>query len=109
MSTATLSNSLSDASSRIQEKASDAFRAGRIATADGLDSAAASINAGGDRVADLAHSTADSFGASAKYVRKHDSRDMVHDIESLIKAHPGKALLGAAVLGFFAGRAFSRD
>ncbi len=109
MSNATLSSSIADASSRIQEKASDAFRAGRIATADGLDSAASGINTGADRVADLAHSTADSLGASAKYVRRHDSRDMVHDVESLIKAHPGKALLTAAVLGFFAGRAFSRD
>lgn len=109
MSTATLSSSIADASSRIQEKASDAFHAGRIATADGLDSAASSINAGADRVADAAHSTADSLSASARYVRKHDSRDMVSDIESLIKAHPGKALLSAAILGFFAGRAFSRD
>jgi ElaB/YqjD/DUF883 family membrane-anchored ribosome-binding protein len=109
VSSASLSSSLSDASSRIQEKASDAFRTGRIATADGLDSAAAGINAGGDRVAELARSTADSLGATAKYVRKHDSRDMVHDIESLVRAHPGKALLGAVILGFFAGRAFSRD
>lgn len=109
MSNATLSSSLADASSRIQEKASDAFHTGRIATADSLDSAAASINAGGDRVAEFAHDTADTLGSSAKYVRKHDSRDMVHDIESLVKAHPGKALLGAVVLGFFAGRAFSRD
>jgi len=109
MSQATLSSTLADASSRIQEKASDAFHTGRIATADSLDSAAASINAGGDRVAEFAHDTADTLGASAKYVRKHDSQDMVHDIESLVKAHPGKALLGAVVLGFFAGRAFSRD
>ena len=109
MSNATLSSSIADASSRIQEKASDAFRAGRVATADGLDSAASSLNAGADRVTDLAHSTADSLGASAKYVRKHDSGAMVHDVESLIKAHPGKALLTAVVLGFLAGRAFSRD
>ena len=109
MSHATLSSNLADASSRIQDKASDAFRAGRIATADSLDSAASGIHAGGDRVADLAHSAAGSLGASAKYVRKHDGRDMVSDIESLIKAHPGKALLGAAVLGFLAGRTFSRD
>lgn len=109
MSTASLSSSISDASSRLQEKASDAFRTGRVATADSLDSAAAGLNAGGDRVADLAHSTADSLRASAKYVRKHDSRDMVGDIESLVKAHPGKALLSAAVLGFLAGRALSRD
>lgn len=109
MSNATLSASIADASSRIQEKASDAFRAGRIATAEGLDTAASGINAGTDRVTDLAHSAADSLGASARYARKHGSRDMVHDVESLIKAHPGKALLTAVVLGFLAGRTFSRD
>jgi ElaB/YqjD/DUF883 family membrane-anchored ribosome-binding protein len=109
VSSATLSSNLADASSRIQDKAADAFRAGRIATADGLDSAASSLNSGGDRVADLAHSTADSLKASAKYVRRHDGSRIVDDIESLIREHPGKALLGAAVLGFFAGRVFRRD
>lgn len=109
MSSASLSSSLAEASSRLQEKASDAFHTGRIATADGLASAASSITAGGDRVADVAHSTGESLGRSAKYLRKHDERDMLHDIESLVMAHPGKALIGAVVLGFFAGRAFSRD
>ena len=89
-------------------KGPDAFRAGRVATADGLDSAASSLNAGADRVTDLAHSTADSLGASAKYVRKHDSSAMVHDVESLIKAHPGKALLTAVVLGSCRPRLQSR-
>jgi hypothetical protein len=107
--TATLTNSLADAASRAQDKATDAFRAGRTATADGLDTAAAKIAAGGDRVAEMAHSTADSLGSGAKYVRNNGGREMVGDIESLIKAHPGKALLGAIVLGFFAGRAFRRD
>ncbi|MHB8837818.1 MAG: hypothetical protein ACYC7F_02570 [Gemmatimonadaceae bacterium] len=109
MSASTLSSSLADASSRVQDKASDAFRAGRVATADGLDAAASGLNTGGDRVADLAHSTADSLKSSAKYVRKHNAGRMVDDIESLIQAHPGKALLGAVLLGFFAGRAFRRD
>ncbi|HEY3286115.1 MAG TPA: hypothetical protein VGJ96_03230 [Gemmatimonadaceae bacterium] len=109
MSSASLSANLADVSSNLQDKAAGAFRAGRIATADGLDAAADGINAGGDRVADLAHNTADSLATSAKYVRKHDGSRMVDDIESLITAHPGKALLGAAILGFFAGRAFRRS
>jgi len=109
VSAATLSSSLSDASSRIQDKAADAFRAGRHATADGLDAAASGLTTGGDNVSDVAHAAADSLKASAKYVRKHDAGRMVDDIESLITAHPGKALLGAVLLGFFAGRAFRRD
>jgi hypothetical protein len=109
VSAATLSSNIAHASSRAQDKAADAFRAGRNATADGLDAAASGLNAGGDRVAELAHSTADSLKSSARYVRKHDGGRMVDDIESLIKAHPGKALLGAVILGFVAGRAFRRD
>lgn len=109
MTTATLTKSLADASSRVQEKASDAFHDGRIATADILQSAASHVKAGGDRVADVAHATADTLGASAKYVRRNDGHDMIGDVESLIKRHPGKALLGAAVIGFFAGRMFRRD
>jgi hypothetical protein len=109
VSSANLSTNLADASSRIQDKAAGAFRAGRIATADGLDAAADGINAGADRVAEVAHNTADSLASGAKYVRKHDGSRMADDIESLITAHPGKALLGAVILGFFAGRAFRRN
>lgn len=109
MATANLTTGVADASNRLQEKASDAFRAGRTATADVLEGAAVRINAGGDRVADVAHSTAEKLTNSAVYVREHGGHDMVADIESLIKAHPGKFLLGAAVIGFLAGRAFRRD
>ena len=109
MSTATLTNTLADASSRAIDKASDAFRACRVATADTLDATAKRVNAAGESVADAAHSAADSMHSTAKYVRKNDAREMVGDVETLIRRHPGKALLGAVILGFFAGRAFRRD
>ncbi|MBI3504397.1 MAG: hypothetical protein HY059_06110 [Proteobacteria bacterium] len=109
MSNATLSKSLADVSSRVQEQASEAFHDGRIATADALESTAARVKAGGDRVSDVANATASSLGASAKYVRRNDGREMMGDVETLIRRHPGKALLGAAILGFVAGRAFRRD
>lgn len=108
MSNSSLS-SLADAGARLQDKASDAFRAGRVATAEGLEAAASGIKEGGDDVAELAHSTANSLKAGAKYVRKHDGARIVDDLEALISAHPGKALLGAVLVGFFAGRAFRRD
>lgn len=109
MATTSLTASLSDASARVQEKAAEAFRTGRVATADALDSTAARINAGGERLADAASTTADKLGSSAVYLRENGPREMVGDIESLIKAHPGKSLVVAAVLGFLAGRAFRRD
>ena len=105
---------------RPEEKASDKFRTGRTATANVLDAAADKITAGGDRVASASHAAADRIasvshaasdriGSAASYVRVNNGKDMVGDIESLIKAHPGKFVVGAVVLGFLAGRAFSRD
>lgn len=109
MAATTLTSNVSDATARVQEKASDAFRTGRMATADVLDATAARINKGGDKVAEVAHSTAEKLTHSAEYMREHDAKAMVGDIESLIKAHPGKFLVGALVFGFLAGRAFRRD
>lgn len=109
MASSTLTSNVVDATSRVQEKASDAFRTGRMATADVLDATATRIDASGEKVANVAHTTAEKMHAGAGYVREHGGRDMLKDVESLIKAHPGKFLIGAAILGFLAGRAFRRD
>lgn len=131
MATPSLTATLADATDRAEEKATDMFRAGRTATANALDAAAEKVMAGGDRVASASHSAgdriaaashaagdriasatltaSDRLGSAASYVRVNNGKDMVGDIESLIKAHPGKFVVGAVVLGFLAGRAFSRD
>ena len=120
MATPSLTATLADATDRAEEKASDMFRTGRTATANALDAAADKITAGGDRIASashtagdriasVSHAASDRLGSAASYVRVNNGKDMVTDVESLIKAHPGKFLIGAAVLGFLAGRAFSRD
>ena len=36
-------------------------------------------------------------------------RDVVTDLKSYVKAHPTQALVGAAVVGFMAGRLLQRD
>ena len=100
---------LADGSSRTPEKASGALHSGRIAVADGLDSAAARLNDGGDRVAGAAHDAADKLEVSASYVRKNNRGAMLRDMQDIVKAHPGKVVLGAVVLGFLAGRAFRRS
>jgi len=76
--------------------------------AEGLDSAAKSVHAGGERVAHAAHSAADALSSSARYVRENDLRDMVDDMLDVVRDNPGPALLGAAALGFLIGRAISR-
>jgi ElaB/YqjD/DUF883 family membrane-anchored ribosome-binding protein len=43
--------------------------------------------------------------AAADYLRDHDARAMMEDLEGLVRRYPGQALAAAAVVGFFAGRA----
>jgi hypothetical protein len=62
---------------------------------------------GGERVAGIAHSTADKLSATADYVREHDVNGMMADVERLVKINPGPALVAAAFLGFLVARAFS--
>jgi len=82
---------------------------------DGLDAAASALHdraadlPGGESVRNAARATADRLGNSAEYVRTHDARSMMADIESLVKSRPGPALAVAAAFGFLLGRALSRD
>jgi len=88
----------------------DAVESGRESAASTLDSAAAGIRSkasslpGGPQVGQYAHQAADKLGATAQYLREHEVKDMMSEVENFIKAHPAQALLGAAVVGFLAGR-----
>ena len=55
----------------------------------------------------MAHAAAESLSTTATYVREHDVRKMMTDVEALVKNNPGPSLFAAAVIGFLAGRAFS--
>lgn len=85
------------------------------AAAAGLDTAASAVrNAAGDlpggaRVRTVAHATADRLGAGADYIRNHDAKRVMADVEGLLKSNPGTALLAAAAFGFLLGRTLSRD
>jgi ElaB/YqjD/DUF883 family membrane-anchored ribosome-binding protein len=87
----------------------------RGAAAEGLDSAADTLHQkadrlpGGDKVSSAAHTTADALASTADYIREHDLRGMVTDVQSLVKRNPGPALLAAAAVGFLVARTFSRD
>jgi ElaB/YqjD/DUF883 family membrane-anchored ribosome-binding protein len=117
-----LGASLSGAAARAKEKASDLGRTAsdtidshRGTAASGLDTAASTIHAradqlpGGESVTGLAHSAADTLASTADYVRKNDVKDMLADVEQIVKKNPGPSLLAAAVVGFLVGRAFARD
>jgi ElaB/YqjD/DUF883 family membrane-anchored ribosome-binding protein len=86
-----------DKVSDLGRKASSKFDVGRIAAADKLESAAETLHERVNRFGEIGHDTADRVDATAK--------EMASDVGDLVKAHPGKALLVAAAVGFLAARA----
>ena len=104
---ASMTDAARDAAAAIDESRSTA--------ADGLDAAASALYdraddlPGGETVRNVARATADRLGSGAEYVRSHDAKRMMADVESFVKSNPGPALAIAAAFGFLLGRALSRD
>ena len=115
-----LGEKISNTATQVKEKVTDLgqtaaekINENRDAAAGGLDKAAATLHdkadslPGGEKVASLAHATAEKLSSTADYVREHDVNRMMTDVETLVKNNPGPSLLAAAVVGFLVGRAFS--
>lgn len=113
---------VADAASTAKRKASDAGRQAtdkidekRGPAADALESAASAIHEkaedlpGGETVRSVAHSAAEKLESTAGYIREHDVRGMVSDLEEVVKRNPGPSLLIAVAIGFLIGRAFRED
>jgi ElaB/YqjD/DUF883 family membrane-anchored ribosome-binding protein len=64
---------------------------------------------GGPRVQQFANAAADRLSTTADYVRKHDAKHMLSDVERAVKNNPGPALVIAAAFGFVLGRALTRE
>jgi ElaB/YqjD/DUF883 family membrane-anchored ribosome-binding protein len=120
--TGTIAQQVAGATSDARSTLSDMARAAgakvessRIAAADGLEGAAATVRdradevPGGPKVQELAHAAADRLSSTADYLRRSDAARMKSDVESLVKNNPGPALALAAVFGFLLGRALTRD
>ncbi len=118
----TVSDKISGTASQMKDKVSDFGKTAidkidenRDTAASGLDSAASTLHEnaeslpGGEKVASLAHSAADKLTSTADYVREHDVKSMMTDVEQLVKNNPGPSLLAAAVIGFLVGRAFTTN
>ena len=77
-----------------------------------LAGAACSVRAtgrqGSEAIDDLANSAAAKLDSTAAYVRRHDTSDMLGDLQQLVRRHPASFLVGAAVVGFFLGSAGRR-
>jgi ElaB/YqjD/DUF883 family membrane-anchored ribosome-binding protein len=107
-----------NAASSVTDAAGDAAAAldeRRSTAADGLDTAASALYdraddlPGGETVRNVARATADRLSTGADYVRSHDAKRMMADVESFVKSNPGPALAVAAAFGFLLGRVLSRD
>lgn len=117
-----VSDKVSDTASAIKQKVSEAghqaggqINAKRGPAADALEDTASTIHEkaeslpGGDTVKSVAHSTADKLESTADYIREHDIRSMLSDVEDVVRRNPGPSLLIAAAAGFLIGRAFRED
>lgn len=81
----------------------------RDSAASALDGAARKLHKGADSISHLAHETGDRIDASARYVREHDSEQMMDDMREVVRAHPGKAMIAALAVGLLVGRAFRSE
>lgn len=87
----------------------------RKTAADRLGNAASAVRdragelPGGPKVQQFADAAAERLSTTADYVRSHDAKRMLSDVERAVKNNPGPALVIAAAFGFVLGRALSRD
>jgi len=120
--TASFGKELADRASEVKESVSDMARTattkvdeGRSMAADRLDGVASAVQErvgelpGGQRVNEFASAAADRLSTTADYVRTHDAKRMMADVETVVKNNPGPALLVAAVFGFVLGRSLTRN
>ena len=120
--TASFGNELADRASEAKDSVSDMARTatkkvdeGRSMAAGRLEGAASAVRQrvgelpGGQRVNEFASAAAERLSTTADYMRTHDAKRMVADVETVVKNNPGPALLAAAVFGFVVGRALTRD
>ncbi len=62
-----------------------------------------------DRVASAADKASAALGSTAEYVRDIDARDIMKDLSSMAKRHPGVTLAAAVAVGFLVGRSATRS
>lgn len=67
------------------------------------------LGATAPRVQEFADAAARRINATAEYVRTSDVERIKTDVETVVKNHPGPAMIAAAAVGFLLGRALSRD
>jgi ElaB/YqjD/DUF883 family membrane-anchored ribosome-binding protein len=66
-------------------------------------------DSGAEKISNVVHSVAEGVQSTATYLREHDTKQMMSDVEDIVRRNPGQSLLIAAAVGFLVGRAFRND
>jgi hypothetical protein len=85
-------------------KTVDQIDAQREPVASTLNKTATALHEQGENAASLAHTTADKLETTANYLRQHDLKAMMGDVQDLAKKYPGQCLAAAVGVGFLLGR-----
>jgi ElaB/YqjD/DUF883 family membrane-anchored ribosome-binding protein len=99
-------NEAKDKIADLGRKTVDQIDAQRESVASTLNKTASALHEQGENAAGLAHTTADKLETTADYLRQHDLKAMMSDVEELAKRYPGQCLAAAVGVGFLLGRVF---
>lgn len=119
-STQGVKTKVTDMASQAKTTAAEWGRSAATAVDRNLQSAAGALEntasvlrdrapAGGGRVGEIATATADKIESTARYLRDHDTRDMVAGMETLVRRNPAASLASALAIGFLIGTAMRKD
>lgn len=110
---------VSDMASHAKNTASDWGRTAASAVDRNMKSAAGALESTASairervpatgKVNEIATTAADKIETTARYLRDHDTRDMVAGMESAVRRNPGASLAAALAVGFLIGTAMRRD
>jgi ElaB/YqjD/DUF883 family membrane-anchored ribosome-binding protein len=110
---------VSDMASQAKNTAADWGRSAASAVDRNLQSAAGALEStasklrervpASGKVNEIATKTAEKFDTTARYLREHDTHDMVAGVESMVRRNPGASLCAALAVGFLIGTALKRD
>jgi len=106
-------NQATEKSKELGRTAMNKIEESRTSVASSLHSAATTLHQKADSsvqaAGSVAHSAADKLEAVAGYMRDNDTKQMMADVEEVVKKNPGRSLLVAVAVGFLAGRALRHN
>ena len=99
---------VSEAKSALGEKLNSGADAGMNKAADGLGTAAEKMRTRAEEDegvrATMEVKAADAMDKTADFLKTHDSKELMTDLEEFVKAHPIQAAVGALAAGYVIGK-----